>query len=377
MGFQTIDFVGEPQLGRGYFSYVLTIEEDRLKIRTEKDAIATSAPGGRANDGVVASTHAALPANPALPARPSSAYVSPNPLAYISPNPNLRIPPNTTILDNFNGSSAAGQASGVTYVQLPGAEPSTRGASFNQKSDSRIEYRQGIPSEGTLEWWINVESGFSYRDFSPQANEDRALIFATDSHGGDVTWPGAMHLFVSANGDISFSIATSKYNRPPVIPIESKGTPFRFNSWHAIGVSYGNQGEVIMVDGRMMASAPTRRQMLGAAGNHQVPLDIPTIGEAVSHFWPVHRYDGGFNGTVALFRASSAQMDWYLARGVTPDFRLPLSSPDQSAVQSITPVIAPSQAHGSAADQTIDQVVAILGQPEKMVVSGSKQIYVY
>ena len=216
-----------------------------------------------------------------------------------------------------------GQAFGVKYVELPGAQPSERGASFSRKSDSRIEYPQGIPSEGTLEWWINVANGFAYHDFHLQAKQDQALIFSTDSHGGDVTWPGATKLFVSANGDVSFFIAASRYNQPPAPAIEAKGTPFRFNSWHAIGVSYGRQGEFIMVDGRVVASLPAQTQKLGAAGNHQAPLDIPTIGEIVSHYWAPHRYDGGFDGTVALFRASSAQNDWYLARGVTPDLLAP------------------------------------------------------
>jgi len=288
-------------------------------------------------------SHDLLARRYSVPAQPSSAYVFPNPPAYTSADPNLGVPPNTTILDNFNGSSA-GQAFGVTYVQLPGAQPSEHGASFSQNSHSRIEYRQGIPSEGTLEWWINVANGYSYHDFRSQANEDQALIFSTDSYGGDVTWPGAAKLFVSANGDVSLFIATSKYNQPPVRPIEFKGTPFRFNSWHAVGVSYGSQGELIMVDGRVMASAPAQTQTLGAAGNHQAPLDIPTIGETVSHFWALRRYDGGFNGTVALFRASSAQKDWYLARGVTPDFRQPnLSSPDQSALQATPPPVPPPQ----------------------------------
>jgi len=193
--------------------------------------------------------------------------------------------PRTTLLDNFDG-SCAGEAFGVLYVQLPGAQPGRRGALFSRKAHSRIEYARGIPGEGTLEWWITVE-----------ANQDRALIFTTDS----------TKLLVSTNGDVSFSGA-----------LESKGTAFRFDSWHAIGVSYGSQGAAIMVDGTVVASAPARTQAAG----------ILTVG--------------GFDGTVALFRASSAQQDWYLARGVTPDFRRPrLSSGDQSAVPGKPGVFRP------------------------------------
>ncbi len=130
-----------------------------------------------------------LPEGAGIPPQPRSAYISPHPPAYESPDPNLRIPPNTTILDNFDGSSA-GRASGVDYVKIPGAQPNRRGASFSRKLDSRIEYPQGIPSDGTLEWWINVASGYFYQDFQLQANQEQAVIFSTDAHGGDVTWPG-------------------------------------------------------------------------------------------------------------------------------------------------------------------------------------------
>jgi TonB family protein len=195
----------------------------------------------------------------------SSPHISPSPPAYTPSDPNVSVPPNTTVLDNFAGSST-GRAFGVKYVHLPGARMSGRGASFSQNLDSRIEYPQGIPSEGTLEWWINVASGYAYVDFRLQAHQDQALIFSTDAHGGDVTWPGTAKLFVSANGAVSFFVATNKYNRPPAQPLESAETPFRFNSWHAIGVSYGSQGEAVMVDGTVVASAPARTQTLGGCG---------------------------------------------------------------------------------------------------------------
>jgi TonB family protein len=304
----TITPSGERTSGDGLsrLTYVLTFRGGQLNIGVEKEA-APAPPGA-----------------PGVPLQPRSPYVFPSPPAY-TPDPNVRAPANTTILDNFNGSSA-GHAFGIEFTELSGAQPSGRVASFSRKSDSRIEYLQGIPSEGTLELWINVTSGYAYDNFHLQDNQDQALIFSTDSHGGDVTWPGAAKLFVSANGDVSLFIAASRYNQPPAPSTEAKGTPFRFNSWHAIGVSYGSQGELIMVDGRVVASASTQTQTLGAAGSHQAPLDIPTIGETVSHYWAPHRYDGGFNGTVAMFRASSAQDDWYLARGVTFAFRQPTLS---------------------------------------------------
>jgi len=71
-----------------------------------------------------------------------------------------------------------------------------------------------------------------------------------------------------------------------------------------------------MVDGEVVASAPERTQALSSAGNHQSPLDVPTIGETVSHFWPPHRHDGGFEGIVARVRVSPKQQDWDLARSI-------------------------------------------------------------
>jgi hypothetical protein len=320
----TIRPVGEQTSGGGLFhlTYLVTIRGAQWTVAVEEEAAAT------------------LPEGADVPPQPKSAYISPHPAVYKSPDSNPRVPPNTTILDNFDGASA-GRASGVQYVQIPGAQSNKRGASFSRKSDSRIEYPQGIPSEGTLEWWINVASGYFYQDFQLHTNQEQALIFSTDAQGGDVTWPGTAKLVVSVYGDVSFFLAANKFNQPPVQPMEPRGTPFRFNSWHAIGVSYGSQGEFIMVDGKVVGSAPKRTQTLGAAGNQTEPLDVPTIGHTVSHFWASHRYDGGGEGTVALFRASSAQKDWYLARGVAPDFRPPDFGSANQPVAQATPSAIP------------------------------------
>jgi TonB family protein len=175
--------------------------------------------------------------------------------------------PNTAILDSLDGSSA-GEAAGIAYVPLGGATPGRRGASFSRTVESRIEYTRGIPDEGTLEWWIKVEG----------AEQDRVLILSADSK----------KLLVSGNGDVSFSGG-----------LAAKATPLRFNSWHAIGLSYGSLGTGIMVDGKVVARASTRTAT------------------------PASLRVGGFTGTVALFRACDVQDDWYLARGVTADFRQP------------------------------------------------------
>jgi hypothetical protein len=49
-------------------------------------------------------------------------------------------------------------------------------------------------------------------------------------------------------------------------------------------------------------------QLLGAGGNHTQPTDKPTIGESVSGFWPNNLHEGGFEGMLYQFRASSKQL---------------------------------------------------------------------
>jgi hypothetical protein len=212
--------------------------------------------------------------------------------------------------DRLAGSSI-GRPTGIRWVHAL----DDRGAVFSAADSSRIEYPGLIPLEGTLEFWIKVNSGYHYANSQFTSNQDFAMIFSSDAYGGDVTWPGTTIFSVSRGGTLSYRMAT-KMGDTSTVPIEARGTKFRFGEWHALGVSYGGQGEYIMVDGRVVVSAPERTQAFGQAGNHQEPLDIPTIGETVSHFWAPHRYEGGFEGILAAFRVSAKQKDWLLAEGI-------------------------------------------------------------
>jgi len=226
--------------------------------------------------------------------------------------------------DKLTGSTI-GAATGVRWTNAI----DTRGAVFSAASSSRIEYPGLIPPEGTLEFWIKVNSGYHYENYQFKPDQDDAMIFSSDVQGGDVTWPGTTKVFVSRNGNVSLWMATVKGpNHNPAT--EARKTTFRFGEWHAIGVSYGSQGQSIMLDGRMVASAPRRTQTFGVAGNQQSPLDIPTVGETVSHFWQNHRYEGGFEGILAAFRVSGKQADWMLAKGITEQISDPQAlSPSQ------------------------------------------------
>ena len=226
-------------------------------------------------------------------------------------NGDLLLYKGTGIDDDMSGHSG-GNAYGVRWTHALG----NRGAVFSVRDSSRIEYPALIPSEGTLEFWINVNDGYRYDNYQLKTNQNIAMIFSSDTQGGDVTWPGTSKLFVGKDGEISYWMAISKYNQSSAPPTEARHTKFRFGEWHALGVSYGGQGQYIMLDGQIVGSSPSQKQIFGGSGNHQQPLDLPTIGETVSHFWPHHRYDGGFEGIVARFRASAVQRDWRLARGV-------------------------------------------------------------
>jgi hypothetical protein len=266
----TIQPIGEPRPGDGLsrLTYVLSIRDGRLNIAAESE--------------------------------PATATVVFQPIA-----------PDRAITDELAGATI-GVSHGIRWIRAI----KDHGAEFSARDSSRIEYPGKIPREGTLELWIKVNSGYQYSNFNLSADQDHAVIFSTDVQGGDVTWPGTCRLDVSRNGDVSLFIATSKYNRPAASPTETHGTKFRFGEWHAIGISYGGQGQFIMVDGAVVASAPNQTHWLGSSGNHQFPLDVPTIGETVSHFWAPHQYEGGFEGVVARVRVSPKQQDWDLARSI-------------------------------------------------------------
>ncbi len=214
--------------------------------------------------------------------------------------------------------TASGRLSGVSHG-VAFAKGTNAGAVFSRKRESRIVYPYGttrLPRSGTLEWLINVSKGYYYSAGKLNEGASCALVFTTDIQNGDVTWPGSAWLYACANGDLRFHIAGAKYEpgHRPEFKLEAKGTAFRFGEWYRLGVSYGDQGRQIMLDGEVVASDATMTQQLGAGGTHQAAIDSPTIGESVSGFWPNNQHEGGFEGTLARFRASDVQRNWCLSR---------------------------------------------------------------
>jgi hypothetical protein len=214
-----------------------------------------------------------------------------------------------SFVDELDGSTI-GEAHGITFSKGLLGEA----AVFTRERSSRIVYPQ-IPPEGALEMWLRVDEGYRYDNYALRVSQPCALVFTTDCDGGDVFYPGSTWLKVCSNGDILLTMATAKYGKAPAQEAAARGTGFRFGEWHALGVSFGDEGQYIMLDGVLLASEPMHSQRLGAGGNHSKPLDRPTIGEAPCGFWGQRQYSGGFIGAVDRFRASSRQRDWVLAAG--------------------------------------------------------------
>lgn len=212
-------------------------------------------------------------------------------------------------LDDLDGKSL-GDAYGVTFVPTP----TGLGASFTRSAESRIEYpgRIHFPSQGTLEWRILVQSGYSYSKGQLQADKPEACIFTTT--GPDTYYPGSTWVIVNRDGTVTFLMADSKGGQTPLRKLVAAGTAFRFGEWHTVGVSYGPRGRFIRVDGQDVAHDDLGLP-LAVGGDLLQQTDMPTIGQMLSRFgWARNQYDSAFEGVVDTFRASWKQTDWDLSR---------------------------------------------------------------
>ena len=212
--------------------------------------------------------------------------------------------------EEFNDATQ-GISSGVTYVETP----TGRGVHFMRSNESRVQYAYPshggtMPKSGTLKMRLRVDSAYQYRNYQVSTTEPCALIFTTDVGGGDVTWPGSAWFYVCNNGDVSMTIATTKYGSQPSQVLVAKGTSFNFGKWHTVGFSFGTGGQAIEVDGKVVVSNPKNTQLLGAGGNHYSQIDTPTLGESKPGFWANNQWDGGFEGVVDALIISDVSKDW-------------------------------------------------------------------
>ena len=216
--------------------------------------------------------------------------------------------PVSIIMEEFNGNTI-GNSYGIVYTNTINGQ----GAVFSRVKESRIEYpfSIGFPHEGTIEYLIKIYSGYRYSDYFLNDNSDCARIFDTGSQ--DVWYPGAIWIDVCNDGTINLGTATT-YAQPECHNLKATGTDFTFNEWHTIGISFGSQGQYIMLDGNIVASNASYTESLQTCGNFTSAVNVPTIGELVSCFWVNNRHDAGFEGVIDRFRVSEKQEDWYLSK---------------------------------------------------------------
>ncbi|KPA15188.1 secreted protein containing Cysteine, histidine-dependent amidohydrolase/peptidase domain protein [Candidatus Magnetomorum sp. HK-1] len=223
---------------------------------------------------------------------------------------------NTVLIEEFDG-TANGDSHGIEYVRTPNG----MGAKFSRVNESRIQYPfdKWMVKQGSLEFLVKIDSGYDYRDPTYSNNavlyegNNRALLFTTDVQHGDVYWPGSTWFYVKDNGVLSISMATKKGTGSGVQSLSSPETGYRFNEWHYVGISFGSEGQFLMVDGKEVASNPAHTQILGSGGTHSAPVDKPTIGESLPGFWHNNQWEGGFEGIVDRFRISNKQRDWKMS----------------------------------------------------------------
>lgn len=270
-----------------------------------------------------------------------------------------RAQPPVPFVDELN-EATFGVPFGIRYARTP----TGRGASFTRERESRIEYPQ-VTDQGTLEWSLKIDRGYAYSNFSLDSSVDRALLFTTDCGNGDVTWPGSAWLWLGSDGQLLFNLATEARQSPPAIARKAS-TAFRFGEWHTVGLSYGSNGIVLMLDGRVVAHEK-QAVRLGAGGHHQGPVDVPTIGESVSGFWRNNQHDAGFEGTIDRLAISPKEMDWQLASAASETGSsettvgddsggagkgLPVSVPTELIRSPATEIVEPSTLTASAAAST-------------------------
>ncbi|CAA7616777.1 hypothetical protein MCP1_190064 [Candidatus Terasakiella magnetica] len=231
-------------------------------------------------------------------------------------------------IEDFSGDQLSyGHGYNLKFVDTP----TGRGVTFEAQSESRLEYPIGesLQQQGTIEFLISVNGGYGYNEtdyrfgqyFSEYyENNTAARIF--DTGGGDSWRPGTSWLTVESNGTVSWSTVELKNNAYIVNNLTAQNTTFQFGGWHSIGISYGDQGQYMMVDGHQVAADAERTSSLstggkwgwwGAEGWAWKGYATPQIGEWHSSLWPNDIVETGFIGTLDTFRISDQQKDWYVS----------------------------------------------------------------
>jgi PKD repeat protein len=159
----------------------------------------------------------------------------------------MQIPVFNAWLDNLNDATD-GTAQAITYQnsQCDRASEFKNNSSSNPQLNSSIEYpfKNFIPNKGTIEFLVNITGGYGSFGLSP--NSGTLFQIGRGFVGSQVI----RKLEVYSGGTINFvGTVGGTYHT-----LQASGTPFAFNSWHVVSVSYGAQGYKIAVDGLVRAS---------------------------------------------------------------------------------------------------------------------------
>lgn len=178
---------------------------------------------------------------------------------------------------------------------------------LNWRDESSLKYQ--VPSEGTILMWVNVKEACTYNNYELSSGIGiGSILFSTT--GEDVWWPGSTWLKADNNGTIILDMSTGFGGNGTNERLIVNNTSFRYNEWHQIGFSYGNQGKFLFLDGSVIAYNPDYTQTLACGGNKSIQCDMPTFGYFKSCFWENKQYDDGFSGMIAGIKISSIQKDW-------------------------------------------------------------------
>lgn len=165
----------------------------------------------------------------------------------------------------------------------------------------RYDNSSWLPKQGTIEMLVKVQNGYTWL-FGNSITS--ATIFAVDSNGLNKS----SFIVGYANGNVAFrrfNQTTQTYT-----DLTATGTPFRFNEWHVIAVSYGSSGTIIRVDGQTYVT--------NTGVNYPINNGKGFLGGANfsdgANMWGIY----GFKGWVDKFRISYSQSDWQLSLANQP-----------------------------------------------------------
>jgi hypothetical protein len=212
-------------------------------------------------------------------------------------------------IERLGGKMLHAELHGIQFAPSPFGQA----AALRRELESRIvfDFNKGFPRQGTLEFVFKMDSAYWYSKGVLHLDRDCGLLFTTDIQGRRNMARERLAVRLQGWADqISYCrrrlpggmARTLSPDRPP---------SFRFGRWHRLSVSFGSAGRHIRLDGKTITSSGQTEQ-LGAGGTHSGPTDRPTIGESVSGFWPNNQHEGGFEGMLYPFRASSQQLDFVL-----------------------------------------------------------------